>query len=128
MWPVSSRSMHTMIGASYRTHLRMADLRVVCRRRGDAGQRIDAALVGVCAGSALCQGRAVRREWELDDLVASWTLVDADLELLASKHGATRLSLGLMVKFLRDRGPLSAACRLGPARLSARPPSPGPVR
>ena len=46
----------------------------------------------------------MRREWELDDLVASWTLVDADLELLASKHGATRLSFGLMVKFFEIEG------------------------
>jgi len=46
----------------------------------------------------------VRREWELDDLVASWTLVDADQELLVSRHGATRLSFALMLKFFEIEG------------------------
>jgi hypothetical protein len=32
----------------------------------------------------------VRREWEPEDLVACWTLVEADWELLANKTKATR--------------------------------------
>lgn len=36
----------------------------------------------------MCDGK-----WELDDLVASWTLVDADLELWAGKHDEPRLAL-----------------------------------
>jgi hypothetical protein len=46
----------------------------------------------------------VRREWDFDDLVASWTLVDADTELLASRHKATRLSSALMLKFFEIDG------------------------
>ena len=41
----------------------------------------------------------MRQEWELDDLVTSWTLLSADLELLDGKHEASRLSFALMVKF-----------------------------
>ena len=33
----------------------------------------------------------MRREWELDDLIGAWTLVDADWELAAGKHGPTLL-------------------------------------
>jgi hypothetical protein len=46
----------------------------------------------------------VRREWELDDLIASWTLVDADQELLVRLHGASRLSFALMLKFFEIEG------------------------
>lgn len=46
----------------------------------------------------------VRREWELDDLIASWTLVEADQELLAQLHGHGRLSCALMVKFFEIEG------------------------
>jgi hypothetical protein len=41
----------------------------------------------------------VRREWEPEDLVGAWTLLDDDWELLANKSGATRLAFGLMLKF-----------------------------
>lgn len=33
----------------------------------------------------------MRREWELEDLIAHWTLVELDWELVANKSGATRL-------------------------------------
>ncbi len=46
----------------------------------------------------------VRREWELDDLIASWTLVDVDLEVLAGKHSATRSSFAVMLKFFEIEG------------------------
>ncbi|MEV0217715.1 DUF4158 domain-containing protein [Micromonospora sp. NPDC050695] len=46
----------------------------------------------------------VRREWELDDLIASWTLVDADQELLVGKHDVPRLSCAVMVKFFEIEG------------------------
>jgi hypothetical protein len=42
----------------------------------------------------VCQGVAVRREWELDDLIASWTLVDDDLELLVGKRLRRACSAG----------------------------------
>ncbi len=46
----------------------------------------------------------MRREWELDDLVDSWTLVDADRELIANKHGATKLGFCLLLKFFEIEG------------------------
>jgi len=46
----------------------------------------------------------VRREWELDDLIASWTLVDADQELLVRLHSGSRLSFALMLKFFEIEG------------------------
>lgn len=52
----------------------------------------------------------MRREWELDDLIASWTLVDVDLEMLAGQHSAIRLSFAVMLKVFRDRGPVPTAC------------------
>ena len=46
----------------------------------------------------------MRREWELDDLIASWTLVDADQDLLVRLHGTSRLSFALMLKFFEVEG------------------------
>jgi hypothetical protein len=46
----------------------------------------------------------VRREWELDDLIASWTLVDADQELLVRLHSGGGLSFALMLKFFEIEG------------------------
>ncbi len=46
----------------------------------------------------------MRRDWDLDDLVAWWTLVDADHEMLADKHGTSKLSFALMVKFFEIEG------------------------
>jgi len=41
----------------------------------------------------------MRREWATDDLIAWWTLVDADRDLIANNTGATRLGWALMLKF-----------------------------
>lgn len=42
----------------------------------------------------------MRREWEPEDLIACWTLVEQDeRELVAYKRGATRLGFALMLKF-----------------------------
>jgi hypothetical protein len=41
----------------------------------------------------------MRREWEPEELIASWTLIDRDWELLANKSGATRLGFALLVRF-----------------------------
>jgi TnpA family transposase len=41
----------------------------------------------------------VRREWEPEDLIASWTLVEADSELVANKTGATRVGFVALLKF-----------------------------
>jgi hypothetical protein len=58
----------------------------------------------------------MRPEWEPEELVACWTLVDADWELVANKAGATRLGFALLLKFFeleahfpRDRGELPRA-------------------
>jgi hypothetical protein len=58
----------------------------------------------------------MRPEWEPEELVSCWTLVDADWELVANKAGATRLGFALLLKFFelearfpRDRGELPRA-------------------
>lgn len=33
----------------------------------------------------------MRRDWEPEDLIATWTLLDGGWELVANKTGATRL-------------------------------------
>jgi len=45
------------------------------------------------------KGCAMRREWELEDLIECWTLDEAELGLLANKTGATRLGFAVMLKF-----------------------------
>ena len=44
----------------------------------------------------------MRRDWEPEDLVACWTLVDADWRLVANKSGATRLGFALLLKFFEQ--------------------------
>ena len=53
----------------------------------------------------------MRREWQPEELIASWTLVDRDWELVANKTGATRLGFALLLKFfeLEGRFPTHAA-------------------
>ena len=41
----------------------------------------------------------MRREWQPEELIASWTLIDRDWELLANKSGATRLGFALLLRF-----------------------------
>jgi hypothetical protein len=41
----------------------------------------------------------VRREWDLDALIESWTLCEADLELIGAKRGATKLGFCLLLKY-----------------------------
>jgi TnpA family transposase len=61
----------------------------------------------------------VRREWEPEDLIACWTLVEADQKLVANKSGATRLGFALLLKFfeLEARFPRDAS-ELPPAAVS----------
>ena len=58
----------------------------------------------------------MRLDWELEDLIACWTLDEADWRLLANKTGATRLGFALLLKFFdlegrfpTDRAQLPAA-------------------
>jgi TnpA family transposase len=45
------------------------------------------------------RGRRMRREWEPEDLIACWTLAEADHELVSNKTGATRLGFAVLLKF-----------------------------
>lgn len=47
----------------------------------------------------------MRQEWEPEELVADWTLVERDeQELVAYKRGATRLGFALLLKFFQIEG------------------------
>jgi len=52
----------------------------------------------------------MRREWEPEELIACWTLVEADWRLVANKSGATRLGFVVLLKFfeLEERFPRHA--------------------
>ena len=41
----------------------------------------------------------MRREWDPEDLIASWTLLAVDVQMLGNKSGATRLGFALLLKF-----------------------------
>ncbi|MGI5347298.1 DUF4158 domain-containing protein [Streptomyces sp. CA-250714] len=41
----------------------------------------------------------MRQEWSPEDVVACWTRVDGDWDLVANKSGPTRLGFRLMLKF-----------------------------
>ncbi|MFF5212188.1 DUF4158 domain-containing protein [Streptosporangium sp. NPDC000396] len=45
------------------------------------------------------KGPAMRREWELENLIECWTLDEGELEVLGNKTGATRLGFALLLKF-----------------------------
>ncbi|GES09423.1 DUF4158 domain-containing protein [Acrocarpospora macrocephala] len=44
----------------------------------------------------------MRREWEPEELIAAWTLLDGDWELVGNKTGATRLGFSLLLKFFEQ--------------------------
>lgn len=46
----------------------------------------------------------MRQEWEPEDLIACWTLVDDDWRLLANKRGRSRLAFALFLKFFELEG------------------------
>lgn len=41
----------------------------------------------------------MRREWEPEELIEAWTLLDGDWRLVGNKTGATRLGFALILKF-----------------------------
>ncbi|NUW33293.1 hypothetical protein HTZ77_17915 [Nonomuraea sp. SMC257] len=55
--------------------------------------------VGQAKGAA-----GTRREWEPEELIAAWTLLDSDWDLVGNKTGATRLGSGLLLKFFEQEG------------------------
>ncbi|MDP9868678.1 hypothetical protein J2S55_007944 [Streptosporangium brasiliense] len=46
----------------------------------------------------------MRQEWEPEELIAAWTLLDSDWDLVGNKTGATRLGFGLLLKFFEQEG------------------------
>ena len=46
----------------------------------------------------------MRREWEPDQLIERWTLLDDDHALLANKTGPTRLGFAVLLKFFEIEG------------------------
>lgn len=46
----------------------------------------------------------MRDDWELEDLIACWTLDEADWRLVANKTGQTRLGFAVLLKFLDLEG------------------------
>jgi hypothetical protein len=46
----------------------------------------------------------VRAEWEPDELIDAWTLVEGDWELVGAKAGAARLGFSVILKFYEIEG------------------------
>ncbi len=46
----------------------------------------------------------MRREWEPEALIESWTLVEDDWNLVANKSGPTRLGFAVLLKFFDLEG------------------------
>src|SRR3954447_23897265 len=46
----------------------------------------------------------MRRDWDPEDLIAYWTLLDSDWQLVANKSGANRLGFVALLKFFEIEG------------------------
>ncbi len=46
----------------------------------------------------------MKRHWEPHELIQHWTLLPAELELLANKTGATRVGFALLLKHFQIEG------------------------
>jgi Domain of unknown function (DUF4158) len=75
----------------------VADLRVSVPTARGAGE-------GLFLPGGIWQPGAVRREWSLEDLIDSWTLVDADRDLIANKYGSTKLGFAVILKYFEIEG------------------------
>ena len=49
----------------------------------------------------------MRREWSPEDLIASWTLVDEDWQLVGKQGGRDPARVRVAVEVVRDRGAVS---------------------
>ncbi|MFI9438351.1 DUF4158 domain-containing protein [Streptosporangium sp. NPDC052375] len=59
----------------------------------------------ILPGGRQVKGAAeMRQEWEPEELIAAWTLLDSDWDLVGNKTGATRLGFGLLLKFFEQEG------------------------
>ncbi|MGP4001345.1 hypothetical protein [Streptomyces sp. 8N706] len=45
------------------------------------------------------EGYGVRQDWEPEDLIEVWTLLEDDMKRVRNKSGATRLGFSLLLKF-----------------------------
>jgi hypothetical protein len=66
---------------------------------------------GCCEGSPLsgvpgvvASVRRMRQEWLPEELIESWTLVEADWKLIGNKSGVTRLGFALQLTTVRFLG------------------------
>ena len=48
------------------------------------------------------EGAAIRRDWELEDLIECWTLDEDEFALVGNKTGTTRLGFNLLLKFFEQ--------------------------
>ena len=46
----------------------------------------------------------MRTDWEPDELISAWTLVEGDWKPIANKTGVTRLGFALLLKFYEIEG------------------------
>jgi hypothetical protein len=49
------------------------------------------------------RGAQARQDWEPEDLIEVWTLLEDDMKRVRNKSGATRLGFALLLKFSRWR-------------------------
>jgi sugar lactone lactonase YvrE len=68
-------------------------------------------------GEVVAGGRDVGREWRPEDLIAGWTLVEADQRLVGNKTGVTRLGFALVLKFFEIEGRFPENADDGPRRV-----------
>jgi Domain of unknown function (DUF4158) len=60
-------------------------------------------------------GGMLREQWEPEDLVGAWTLIEDDLRLVANKTGASRLGFSLLLKFFEQEGRFPRGLEEAPA-------------
>ncbi|GGN30071.1 hypothetical protein GCM10011609_87610 [Lentzea pudingi] len=46
----------------------------------------------------------MKQDWDPDELIVAWTLVEDDWRLLGNKTGATRLGFALLLKYFEIAG------------------------
>ena len=59
----------------------------------------------------------MKRQWDIEDLIEHFTLVEDDLKILANKTGATRLGCALLLKCFQLKDTFPTPGRRFPALL-----------
>ncbi|MFF9770418.1 DUF4158 domain-containing protein [Streptomyces sp. NPDC014636] len=57
----------------------------------------------------------LRQDWEPEDLIEVWTLLEDDMKKVRNKSGATRLGFALLLKFFEVEARFPEAAREVPA-------------